>query len=124
MNKHAGGAATRLLPRALACAVLLLGFAWTGAVAARAARPTITVSDAGKTIPLRVGATATLRVPARAQGRAVASGRAVLVVPVASISGRRFREWELRAVRVGASVVTAPRVGGGRFRVTIRVRAR
>ena len=95
--------------------------ATTTTAAAEPAPRLLTVRDDGRTYTLAVGGTASLRVPNTAEGDATVEGDAVTLSPVDYFAPTDFREWAVTAERAGEAVVTAPRAGGGRFRVTIRV---
>ena len=111
--------------------MLVLGLAACGATAGGRAPAGIdpaprvlSVRDHGRTVSLALGRTVLLRVPAAARGRAVADGRALLLVPIENVAASRYREWEIRAARVGSATISAPRADGRRFRITIRVTAK
>jgi hypothetical protein len=107
---------------ALVTAALLLAVAAASAAGGAAAPervPILTQRDAGKTVTLKAGGTALFRV--HADGALKVRGATVRMTEVLYFADPGFREWELHALRPGATVLNAPRTGGGRFTVTIRV---
>jgi hypothetical protein len=109
----------------LVCAALL-GFACTAVAGNEPATPTtgklvLTERDHGRTVTMRLGRTGTLLVPSRLRGAVTTVGLSVLAIRVETFAPTATRQWELRARRVGSTVLTGPRREGGRFRITIRV---
>jgi hypothetical protein len=109
----------------LVCAALL-GFACTAAAGNEPTTQTtgrlvLTERDHGRTVTMRRGRTGTLLVPSRLRGEVKTIGLSVLVISLETFAPTTTREWELRARRVGSTVVTGPRRDGRRFRITIRV---
>ena len=74
--------------------------------------------DDGAVFTLPVGGTATLRIP-RESGEPVASGTAVLLFPVVNVTDSGARDWEIRAVEPGTSMVSGT---NPRFAFTVEVR--
>ena len=84
-------------------------------------RLVVTERSHGRTLTMRLGRTGTLRVPSRLRGEVRSTGRSVLVIRIDTFAPTDTRDWELRAVRIGSTVLTGPRRDGSRFRVTVRV---
>ncbi len=111
----------------LVCASVL-GFACTAAAGNEPASTTQTSgkhvlserSD-GRTYTMRLGRTGALLVPSRLRGEVKKVGRSVLVLRLETFAPTTTTEWELRAERVGSTVITGPRRDGTRFRITINV---
>lgn len=81
----------------------------------------LTERDHGRTVTMRVGRTGSLLVPSRLRGDVKTVGRAVLAIRVETFAPSASQMWELRAKRVGSTVLTGPRRDGSRFRITLRV---
>ena len=109
----------------LVCAALL-GVACTAEAGNEPAttatgRLVLTERDHGRTVTMRLGRTGTLLVPSRLRGDVKTIGVSVLAIRLETFAPTATSEWELRARRVGSTVVTGPRRDGRRFRITIRV---
>ncbi|HEX5859472.1 MAG TPA: hypothetical protein VFY91_15310 [Microbacterium sp.] len=77
-------------------------------------------ADDGMTYVMAVGQTTALRTGAREAAEPVAEGRAVLLVEVVNVTDSGTREWEVRAVRPGASVIRGG-VGETAWEIALRV---
>lgn len=108
----------------LICATLL-GFACTAEAGSEPTQASgklvLTERDHGRTVTLLLGRTGTLSVPSRLRGDVKTIGRAVLAIRIETFAPTTTRKWELRARRVGSTVLTGPRRGGTRFRITVQV---
>ena len=110
----------------LVCASVL-GFACTAAAGNEpaatqtAGKLVLTERSDGRTLTMRLGRTGALLVPSRLRGAVKTVGRSILVIRVETFAPTSTSEWELRAERIGSTVITGPRRDGSRFRITIKV---
>jgi predicted secreted protein len=89
-------------------AVLALAAALAAGGAAAASRPPLTQASSGKTIHLRKGAGATLRLSNRwLWSEPSASTKAVRLTPVEYFVDPGFREWTIHAHRKGRATIRA-----------------
>ena len=77
----------------------------------------VTPDDSGSTFTLRLGATATLVLRDPSAPEPEAEGSSVLVIPIVNVQDSGVREWELRAVAPGTTVVR----GGSAYEITLVV---
>ena len=84
----------------------------------------ITLADSGRTVTLRRGEQAVLRLPSRwVWGVPATTGRAVELSNISSFRDTGFTEWGLDAARPGRwTFRTTGRPGSKRFSIEIRVR--
>ena len=84
----------------------------------------ITMADSGRTLTLRRGEQAVLRLPSRWVWAAPATtGRAVELSDISSFRDTGFTEWGIDAARAGTwTFATTGQPGSKRFSVEIRVR--
>lgn len=77
----------------------------------------VTPDDSGSTFALALGATTTLVLRDPAAPEPEAEGSSMLVIPIVNVQGSGVREWELRAVARGTTVVR----GGDAYVITFVV---
>jgi hypothetical protein len=83
----------------------------------------ITLADSGRTISMRPGESAVLRLPDRWVWAETTEGSAVDLSVISSLRDTGFSEWSLVAARPGTWTFRAHgEPGGRRFAITIRVR--
>ena len=84
----------------------------------------LTLADSGRTVTLRRGEQATLRLPSRwVWGVPATTGRAVELSDISSFRDTGFTEWGLEGARPGTwTFRTTGQPGSKRFSVKIRVR--